>query len=149
MISKYLRSVTEGLQSLEASACRGMQCFVMLSCRAQRAISQCFVWFFYYRRLELYDLITHGFERAPPTHNVAVRPIIIFALTFKARNSVNRVPGTDFLVQSSILSYQKQGLSLELLVSEQPQTHNPMQLVPWSTAQFERAVDYTWHLHCQ
>ena len=112
-----------------------MQCFVMLSCRVQSAISQCFVCFFDCRWLELNDLITHGFERAPPTHNVAVRPIIIFALTFKARNSVNRVPGADFLVQSSVLSKQKQGLSLELLVSEQPQTHNPMQTVQWSRAQ--------------
>jgi len=112
-----------------------MQCFVMLLCRVQSAISQCFVCFLAYKWLELNDFNAHGFERAPPTHNVAVRPVIIFALTFKARNSVNRVPGTDFLVQSSILSYQKQGLSLELLVSEQPQTHNPMQTVQWSRAQ--------------
>ena len=91
--------MTDRLQGLEASACRGMQCFVMLSCRAQRAISQRFDCFFDYRWLELDDLITHGFYRAPPTHNVAVRPIIIRALTIKARNSVNRVPGTDFLVQ--------------------------------------------------
>ncbi len=104
MILQYLRS--EGLQGLEASACRGLQCFVMLSCRVQSAISQYFVCFFDYRWLELNDLITHGFERAPPTHNVAVRPIIIFALTFKARNSVNRVPSADFIVQRSILSYQ-------------------------------------------
>lgn len=102
----------------------------MLSCRAQCAISQCFVCFFDCKWLELYDLITHGFEHAPPTHNVAIRPIIIFALTFKARNSVNRVPGADFMVQRFTLSHQKQGLSLELLVSEQPQTQSPMQLVP-------------------
>ncbi len=121
----------------------------MLSCRVQSAISQGFVCFLDYRWLELDDLSAHGFERAPPTHNVAVRPIIIFALTFKARNSVNRVPGADFLVQRSILSKQKQGFSLELLVSEQPQTHNPIQPVPWSTAQLERAVHYTWHLDCQ
>ena len=120
MILKYLRSVPEGLQGLEASACRGMQGFVMLSCRVQSAISQCFVCFFDCRWLELNDLITHGFERAPPTHNVAVRPMIIFALTFKARNSVNRVSGAHFFVKTSVLSNQKQGLSLELLVSEQP-----------------------------
>ncbi len=76
----------------------------MLSCRVQSAIGQCFVCFLDYRRLELDDLMTHGFERAPPTHNVAVGPIIMFALTFKARNSVNRVPGADFIVQSSVLS---------------------------------------------
>ncbi len=97
-----------------------MQCFVRLSCRAQSAISQCFVCFFDYKWLELNDLITHVFERAPRTHNVAVRPIIIFVLTFKARNSVNRVPGADFLV-----------------VSEQPQTHDPMQTVQWSRAQLQ------------
>ncbi len=108
----------------------------MLSCRVHSAVCQCFDCFCDYRWLELDDLITHGFERAPPTHNVTVRPIIIFALTFKARNSVNRVPGADFFVQSSILNKQKQGLSLELLVSEQPQTHNPMQTVQWSRAQF-------------
>ncbi len=79
-----------------------MQCFVMLLCRVQSAISQRFDYFFDYRWLELNDLSAHGSERAPPTHNVAVRPIIIFALTFKARNSVNRVPGADFLVRSSI-----------------------------------------------
>ena len=107
----------------------------MLLCRVQSAISQCFVCFLAYKWLELNDFNAHGFERAAPTHNVAVRPIIIFALTFKARNSVNRVPSTDFLVQSSILSYQKQGLSLELLVCEQPRTHNPMQTVQWSRAQ--------------
>ena len=61
----------------------------MLSCRVQSAISQRFVCFSGYRWLELDDLITHGFERAPPTHNVAGRPIIIFALTFKARHPVN------------------------------------------------------------
>ena len=65
-----------------------MQCFVMLSCRVQGEVSQRFVCFFGYRWLELDDLITHGFERAPPTHNVAVWPITIFALTFKARNPV-------------------------------------------------------------
>ena len=79
MISQSLRSVPDRLQGLEASACRGMQCFVMLSCRMQSATSQCFDWVFDYRWLELNDL-THGFERAPPTHNVAVRPILIFAL---------------------------------------------------------------------
>ena len=112
-----------------------MQPFVRLSRRVQSAISQCFVCFDDYKWLELSDLITHCFERAPPTHNVAVRPIIIFALTFKARNSVNRVPGADFIVQSSVFSYQKQGLLPQLLVSEQPQTHNPMQTVQWSRAQ--------------
>ena len=112
-----------------------MQCFVMLLCRVQSAISQRFDCFFDYRWLELNDLSAHGSERAPPTHNVAVRPIIIFALTFKARNSVNRVPGADFIVQSSVFSYQKQGLLPQLLVSEQPQTHNPMQTVQWSRAQ--------------
>ena len=61
------------------------------SCRVQSAISQRFVCFSGYRWLELDDLITHGFERAPPTHNVAVRPIIIFALTFKAMHPVNSV----------------------------------------------------------
>lgn len=50
---------------------------LVLSCRAQRAIRQCFDCFFDYKWLELFDLITHGFERAPPTHKVAVRPIII------------------------------------------------------------------------
>ena len=117
-----------------------MQPFAMLSCRAQRAICQGFDCFFDYRWLELDDLITHGFERAPPTHNVAVRPIIIFAMTFKARNSVNRVPNANFIAQSSVLSYQKQGLSLKLPVSEQSQrlqTHNPMHTVQWSRAQLE------------
>ena len=71
----------------------------MLSCRVQSAISQRFDWFFDYRWLELNDLITHGFDRAPPTHNVAVRPIIIFALTFKARNTDDRVLGTDSLIK--------------------------------------------------
>ena len=79
------------------------------------------------------DLIAHGFERAPPTHNVAVWPIIIFALTFKARNSVNRVTDADFLVQSSVLSKRKQGLSLKLLVCELP--HYAIQPVQWSRAQ--------------
>ena len=50
------------------------------------------------------DLIAHGFERAPPTHKMAVRPIIIFAMTFKARNPVNRVTGADILIKSSVLS---------------------------------------------
>ncbi len=90
---------------------------------------------FGYRWLELNDLITHGLKRTPPTHNVAVRPIIIFAMTFPARNPVNRVLVTDILVQSSVLSHQKQGLSFKLLVSEQPQPHYPMQTVQWSRAQ--------------
>ena len=76
-----------------------MQRFVMLSCRVQSAISQGFVCFFYYMGLELDDLITHGFERAPPTHNVTVRPMLIFALTFKARNTDDRVLGTDSLIE--------------------------------------------------
>ncbi len=71
----------------------------MLSCRVQSAISQGFVCFFYYKGLELDDLITHGFERAPSTHNVTIRPIIKFALTFKARNTDDRVLGTDSLIK--------------------------------------------------
>ena len=85
--------------------------------------------------LELDDLITHGFERAPPTHNVAVRPIIIFAMTFKARKPVNRDTGADILIKRSVLSEQKQGLSLKLLVSEQPQSHYSKQAGCRSTAQ--------------
>ncbi len=112
-----------------------MQCFVTLSCRVQSAISQGFDCFFDYRWLELDDLIAHGFERAPPTHKVAVRPIIIFALTFKARNTDNRVFSTDNLIKSSVLSKQKQGLSLKLLVSEKPQSHYPIHAVRWSRAQ--------------
>ncbi len=71
MITQYLRSVTDRLQGLEASVCRGMQDLVMLSCRVQRPICQGFVCFFDYKWLELNDLITHGFECAPPTHKVA------------------------------------------------------------------------------
>jgi hypothetical protein len=107
----------------------------MLLCRVQSAISQGFDCFFGYRRLELDDLIAHASKRTPPTHKVAVRPIIIFALTFKARNTHNRVLATDILIKSSVLSHQKQCLSLKSLVSEKPQSQNPMQLVRCSTAQ--------------
>jgi len=48
--------------------------FCYALCRVQSAISQCFDCFFYYRWLELNDPITHGFERALPTHKVPVRP---------------------------------------------------------------------------
>ena len=78
----------------------------------QSANCQCFDCFFYYIWLELDDLAAHGFERAPPTHNVAVRPIIIFALTFKTRNTQNWVLGADLLIKSSVLSHKKQGLLL-------------------------------------
>ena len=90
----------------------------MLSCRVQSAISQGFDCFFDYKWLELDHFIAHAFERTPPTHKMAVRPMIIFALTRKARNMHNRVLVTDNLIKSSVLSHQKQVLSLKLLVSE-------------------------------
>lgn len=79
--------------------------------------------------------MTHASERAPPTHKMAVWPITIFPLTFKARNSADRVLDTDILIKSYVLSKQKQGLSLKLLVSEQAFPHNSMQLAEWSRAQ--------------
>ena len=73
---------------------------------------------------EVDDRIAHGFERALPTRKVAVRPTIIFALTFKARNSVNRVTGTDLVCPKFCFEQAKTavpaGLSLKLLVSENP-----------------------------
>ncbi len=71
----------------------------MLLCRVQSAIGQGFDCFFDYRRLELDHFVTHAFERAPPTHKVAVWPIILLALTFKARNSADRILGTDILIK--------------------------------------------------
>ena len=91
--SKHFTVITvcnRWLTGLEAFLCRGMQRFVMLLCRVQSEICQGFDCFFDYRWLELNDLSAHGFERAPPTHKVAVRPIIIFALTFKARCSAHQ-----------------------------------------------------------
>lgn len=52
----------------------------------QSAISQGFDCPFYYKGLELDHLIAHAFERALPTHEAAVWPAIIFALTFKHGN---------------------------------------------------------------
>ena len=49
--------------------------------------------------LELDHFITHAFERTPPTHEMAVRPRVIFTLTFKARNADNRVLDIDNLVK--------------------------------------------------
>ncbi len=66
---------------------------------------------------------------------MAVNPIVIFALTFKARNTYNRVLRQSIWSKSTVWSYQKQGLMLELLVFEQPQTHNPMNTDHWSRAQ--------------
>ena len=86
----------------------------MLSCRVQSAISQCFDCFFDYRKLEPDDLIAHGFERAPPTHKMAVRPIIIFALTFKARNTDNRVISTAGII--SLLTHICISVALNIIV---------------------------------
>ena len=68
----------------------------------------------YYRRLELHHCIAHAFkfERALPTHKVAVQPFVIFVLTFKASNAHNRSLATDNLIKGSVLSQQKQRLSL-------------------------------------
>lgn len=77
----------------------------MLSCRVQSAIGQGFVRVVDFKMLELEHFITHAFERTPPTHEMAVRPMIIFALTFKARNLDNRVIVTDILIRSSVLSH--------------------------------------------
>ena len=52
-----------------------MQCFVMLLCRVQSAISQCFVCFLAYKWLELNDFNARGFERALPTHSTAYNNI--------------------------------------------------------------------------
>lgn len=67
--------------------------------------------------LELDHFITHAFERTPPTHEMAVRPRVIFTLTFKARNADNRVLDIDNLVKSSVQSHQKQDLLLQALVT--------------------------------
>jgi len=83
----------------------------------QIALLLCFVDISSYIMLELNDVMTRAFHRAPPTHQMAVGPVI-FALTFKARNSADRVLGTDVLIKSSVLSYQKQGISPQCLVSE-------------------------------
>ena len=77
--------------------------------------------------------MTHAFERAPPTHKMAIWPIT----TFEARNFADRVLGTDILIKSSVLSKQKQGLSLKLLVSEQAYPHNSRQPAEWSRAQLQ------------
>ncbi len=68
---------------------------------------------------------------------MAVRPSIIFALTFKAGNLNNTLSAQTLLLRSSVCSHQKQGLMLEALVSEQPEPHYPMYSVQWSTAQLE------------
>ena len=43
--------------------------------------------------------MAHAFERAPSTHKVAVQLVIIFALTFKARNTHNEVLAIDNLIK--------------------------------------------------
>ncbi len=80
----------------------------------------------------------------PPTHQMAVNPIIIFTLTFKARNLNNRVLRHKLLLECPVCSHQKRGLMLELLVSTQPQSHYPMHMVDRSTAQLERAASDSW-----
>ena len=85
--------------------------------------------------IKLYDLATHAFERCPPTHQIAVNPIIIFTLTFKARNLNNRVAKQNLLLKCPVCSHQKQGLMLKVLLSEKPQSHYPMHTVQRSTAQ--------------
>ena len=117
------------------SASSELQAFVMLSCRVQSAIRQCFVYISYSRILELDHFMTHRLQRTPPTHELAVRPIVMLALTFKARNSADRVFSTDIRVESSILSYQKQGISFQCLVSEKAYTYDSIHSVQWSTAQ--------------
>ena len=78
----------------------------------------------------------HAFERAPPTHNVAVWPIIIFALTFKARNPMNRVPGADdisILYQHCILDVEcnfLDGLYNLLSYNRTRIRYQPCQLTP-------------------
>ena len=68
---------------------------------------------------------------------MAVRPIIIFALTFKAGNLNNTVSAQTLLLKSSVCSHQKQGLMLEALVSDQPEPHYPMHSDQWYTTQLE------------
>jgi len=90
----------------------------MLSCRVQSAICQDFDGIFDYRWLESNHITSHAFKRAPPTVKVAVRPIIVCALTSKARNTNNRVLRQTNWSQSSVLGYQKQAFSAQGLVSE-------------------------------
>jgi hypothetical protein len=122
--------------------CRELQPFGMLLCRGQSELWQCLVYISCLQISELNDLMVYAFQCTPPTHNMAVWPVVIFAMTFKTRNPANRVISTDIwtlrqaiLLGSSVSGNQKQGLSPQLLVSEQPYPYNPIHSVEWSTAQ--------------
>ena len=72
--------------------------------RAER-VTSVFYLGFGFKKLELDHLITHVFERTPPIHEMAVRPITIFGLTFKVRHMGNRVPGTNNLITVTALKW--------------------------------------------
>ena len=68
---------------------------------------------------------------------MAIYAIVVFALTFKARGTAERVLRTVNSIQSFVLSHEKQVLSLQMLVSEQLYL---IHTVDWSTAHLHGTV---------